>query len=148
MMSAEPVNGRGVAAVVDLWARRASEAVPSVAVRVHRSGSWTVVEVEGEMDVQVVALVADLVGVDTTRVVFDLQRVTFMDAAGLSAVGGSIRHRAMGAGGSVRLVAPSRSARRLLMLAGCARVFPAFDSLEEAMSAPLGTGSTRSARGR
>ncbi len=54
--------------------------------RLRRSAEWTVVEVEGEMDVQVIPLLADLVGSDTPRVVLDLHEVTFIDAQGLGSM--------------------------------------------------------------
>jgi hypothetical protein len=40
----------------------------------------------------------------------------------------------------VRLVAPSRSARRLLALTGCGHMFETFDSLDLAVSTPVDAG--------
>lgn len=140
-MNTQLVNGHGLATVTDLLTRPVGRAPWAVSVRAHphRSGLWTVVEVEGEMDVQIVALAADLLIGDTTCVVFDLHGVTFMDASGLSLMLQAQR-TAHTAGGSAFLVAPSRSVRRLLALTGCDRVFRTFDSLDEAMSAPVDTG--------
>jgi anti-anti-sigma factor len=70
--------------------------------------------------------------------VLDLHGVTFMDAKGLATLV-DIQRRARGAGGCVRLVAPSPSVRRVLKLTGCDHVFQTFDSLLPAMSAPLET---------
>jgi hypothetical protein len=75
-----------VPTVVDLGTRPAANAVPTVSVSRSRSGRWTIFEVEGEMDLQVVPLVADLSGLDGARVVFELHGVTFMDAGGLGAM--------------------------------------------------------------
>ena len=65
------------------------------------------------MDVQVIPLLADLVGSDTARVVLDLHEVTFMDAQGLGSIVDTHR-RLLAAGGCVRLVAPSSSVRKIL----------------------------------
>lgn len=134
-MNVQRVNGRP-ATVTDLRARGAGSGIASVSVRVDRSGHWTVVEVEGEMDVQLPPLVADLVDSDASRVVFDLRGVTFMDAGGLGTLIATQR-RALAVGGCVRLVAPSSSARRLLELTGCDRHFQTFDSLDQALSTGL-----------
>jgi anti-sigma B factor antagonist len=125
--------------VVDLTARRAGIVAPYVSVRLRRSGRWTIVEVEGEMNLQVPALVPDLLGINAMHVVFELRRVTFLDACGIGMMVESQR-RAREAGGCVRLVAPSRRVRKLLMLTGTDRVFLVFDSLGEAVSTPVDAG--------
>ena len=134
-MTAQRVSGLR-ATVTDFWPRDAGGAIPSVSVRVDRSGHWTVVEVEGEMDVQFPPLVADLVDGAASRVVFDLRGVTFMDAGGLGTLMETQRS-ALAGGGCVRLVAPSSSARRLLELTDCDRHFQTFDSLDQALSTGL-----------
>ena len=48
------------------------------------------------MDVQVIPLLADLVGSDTPRVVLDLHEVTFMDAQGLGSIVDTHRRAAGG----------------------------------------------------
>lgn len=137
-MSADRVNGRGSATVIDLQGRRGDDVGSSVSVRAHHSGCWTVLEVEGEMDIQALPLVADLVHGDVPRVVFELRRVTFMDASGLGMMV-DIQRTAQAGGGCVRLAAPSCSVRRVLALTGCDRVFPTFDSLLRALSTPIWT---------
>jgi stage II sporulation protein AA (anti-sigma F factor antagonist) len=134
-MSAEWLNGRGTALVTDLQARRAGGAGFSVSVRGHTAGSWTILEVEGEMDMSAFPLIPDLVGRDTSRIVLELRGVTFMDARGLGAMIEAQR-RAREAGGWVRLVAPSRSVRRVLMLTACDRIFLTFDTVDQALSTP------------
>ena len=61
----------------------------------------------------------------------DLRDVTFMDSAGLGALV-AIRKQARVFRGSFGVVAPSRQVRRLLELTSLDKVFPCFDSLEEA----------------
>lgn len=138
-MNAHQVNAHGLPGVIYLQARGESGADTSVSLSVDRAADWTVVEVEGEMDVQVIPLLADLVGGDATRVVLDLHGVSFMDAQGLGSMVDTHR-RALAAGGSVRLVAPSSSVRRLLALTGCDRMFRTFDSLDQAVTTPIDTG--------
>lgn len=135
-VDAQPANRRDVATVTELQARRTEGAVPTVSLHAHRSGHWTIVEVEGEADVQFVLRLRHLIGPDATHLVFALHQVTFMDAAGLGMIVETQR-LALRAGGCVRLVAPSSSARRLLMLTGCEGMFPTFDSLDQALSTPV-----------
>ena len=80
-------------------------------------------------------MLPELLGSNDAHVVFDLHGVTFMDACGLGVLVDTQRRAALG-GGRVCLVAPSVPARKLLTLAGSDHVFPTFDSLEAAVSAP------------
>jgi anti-anti-sigma factor len=138
-MNAHRAKDRESPSVVDLGARRAGDVAP-VSVRLRWSGPWTIVEVEGEMDLQVLALVPELLGNSATQVVFDLHGVTFMEACAIGMMV-DVRRRALASGGCVRLVTPSSRARKLLTLTRTDRVFLMFDSLEEAVSTPVDTGS-------
>lgn len=141
-VDAQPANRRDVAPVTGLQARRTEGAVPTVFLRTHRSGHWTIVEVEGEADIQFVLRLRQLIGPHDSHVVFALHQVTFMDAAGLGMIV-ETQHFALMAGGCVRLVAPSSSTRRLLKLTGCEGMFPTFDSLDQALSTPVDPGRGR-----
>jgi anti-anti-sigma factor len=101
-----------------------------------RSGPWTVIAVSGEMDIQVLELVPDVSESEAGRVVFDLSRVTFMDAAGFDAIM-RYQDKAHAAGGNTRLVAPSTAVRRILTMTGTTQMFATFGSLDAALSAPL-----------
>jgi anti-sigma B factor antagonist len=68
----------------------------------------------------------------------DLQGVDFIDACGLGLLLES-RRQAVAAGGCVRLVAPSRPVCRLLTLTGSYGAFTRFDSLPQAVTAPVKT---------
>ncbi len=138
-MNTQQVNSHGLPGVIYLQARGASDAETSVSLSVQRSDRWTVVQVEGEMDVQVIPMLADLLRSDATHIVLDLHEVTFMDVQGLGSMVDT-RRRVLDAGGCVRLVAPSSSVRRLLTMTGCDRMFRTFDSLEQAVTAPLDAG--------
>ena len=134
-MDTHRAHGRGSTPVIDVLAC-ADDPGSSLSVRARRSGRWTILEVEGEVDIQALPLVADLVGRDATRVVLELRRVTFMDASGVGMMV-DIHRRALEAGGCVRLAAPSTSVRRVLALTGCDAILPTFDSLPRAMSTPI-----------
>jgi anti-anti-sigma factor len=117
-------------------ARRSPNPAPGVSVVQHRSGPWTIVAVVGEMDIQVIDLMPVLSEGEAGRMVFDLRRVTFMDAAGFSAI---MRYqgKARDARGHTRLVAPSTSVRRILTMTGTTQMFATFGSVHAALSAPL-----------
>lgn len=114
----------------------AGSAAPNVSVSVRISGAWTIVAIAGEMDLLAVPLVRELVSADARHLVFELRQVTFMDGRGLDLLLNSQRS-ALRAGGCVRLAAPSRQVRRLLMLTGSNREFTTFASVDKAMSAPV-----------
>lgn len=131
--------------LLDFPTRPSRDPAPGVSVCRHRSGRWAVIVVAGEMDLQAVPLVHKLLASAASaasHVVFDLSAVTFMDASGLGVLldGHRLATRARGC---VRLVAPSDQTCRLLVLARCDRVFRAFDSVEEATSAPVPLGPAR-----
>lgn len=106
-----------------------------------RSGPWLVVAVAGELDLQAVPLLEAL-GDDPRFVALDMHGVTFMDCSGLHALVNA-RSRAVAAGGSVHVAAPSRQVVRLLRLTGLERAFPAFDTVSEATALPLDVNGAR-----
>ncbi len=122
--------------MVDLWARSTGHPTPSVSVFVYRSSGWAILEVEGEMDLLAVPAVSHAVDPAARHVVFDLRGVTFIDGCGLGILLDS-RWRAVRSGGEVRLVAPSRTTHRLLLLTGKDREFRQFDSVAAAVSSPF-----------
>ena len=142
-MSVHRVHGQGPTAVIDLPQQRGGDgaAPPSVSVQARRSGAWTILEVEGEMDIQALPLVADLLRGRVVGVVLELHAVTFMDASGLGMMV-DVQRRTRDAGGCLRLAAPSSSVRRVLVLTGCDRAFHTFDSLVRAVSTPMDLGGT------
>ncbi len=140
-MSAQRHNDPRLAPVSRLRPRRPGGADFCVSVRAHPAGRWTVLEVEGEMDIRAFPLIPDLVGKDAPRVLVELRRVSFMDARGLGAIVEAQR-RARSSGGYVRLVAPARCVRRILTLTGCDRRFLTFDTLDQAVAPPLGADPT------
>lgn len=106
-----------------------------VAVRRTRLGPWLLVVVEGEMDLRVVPVLADVRVGDPSRVVFDLSAVSFMDCSGVAALMYA-RKLARLRGGCVRVAAPSAPVRRVLALTATDRFFEEFDTVEAAVFAP------------
>ena len=131
-MSIDGVSGERWSAARDAGAARCRTCL---SVRVSVLGAWTIVAIVGEMDLLVVPLISGLVDADARHLVFELRQVTFMDGRGLDLLLRSQRD-ALKAGGCVRLVAPSRKVRRLLMLTGSNREFTTFESVDEATSVP------------
>lgn len=109
----------------------------ALSVRTRPSGAWSIVVVQGEMDVLAEPLVREVLADEATCVVFDLHAVTFLDASGLRVLLG-VRRRAVEVGGRVRLVAPSGPVRRLLALTGTDRLFLTLDTVEAAVTTPFG----------
>jgi anti-sigma B factor antagonist len=67
-------------------------------------------------------------------VIIDMRRVSFVDSTGLGVLIGA-RTRAGESGGSVSLVAPPQSVRRLLVGTQLQQSFPVFETLDDAVSA-------------
>ncbi|HET9422717.1 MAG TPA: STAS domain-containing protein [Nocardioides sp.] len=101
-------------------------------MRLTRAGRWQVVEIAGEMDLQVDPFL-DGVGADPCFVVFDLRAVTFMDCSSLRALE-NVQRRARAAGGSMRLAAVSTQVLRILALTRMDRAFPLFETVQAATS--------------
>lgn len=122
--------------------RRAVDAAPAdedrcpLTVSVREAGAWTVVTIAGEMDLRVTPLVRELVRAGCRRLVLDLSRVTFMDVGGLDLLVERQRE-ALGADGCLRLAAPSRHVRRVLVMTATNRTFTTCGSVHEAISRPV-----------
>jgi anti-anti-sigma factor len=117
--------------------RRAAVVAPSVSVHRFWFGSWAVLRVEGEMDVQAGPLVTELIGVEVSHVAIELDGVTFMDACGLGILL-DLRRR-VGDAGLIQLVAPSEPVRRLLTLTDAERLFPEIVTADRAVAVLLAT---------
>ena len=89
------------------------------------------------------------IGGDPCFVVFDLQGVTFMDCSSLRVIQNA-QHRALAAGGEVRLAAASEQVMRILTVTRLDGVFPTFDSVRDATSRGVNPSSdpTRRRSGR
>ena len=131
-------NADGTRLSPDVKTASAGTAGANVSLAVHVAGAWTIVAVSGEMDLLVVPLLGELVSADVRHVVFELRQVTFIDGRGIDLLLERQRD-ALRTGGCVRLVAPSRQVRRLLIVTGLSREFTMFETVDEAVSAPVPT---------
>lgn len=122
--------------IIDLAARRALSPTPVVSIRDRVVRQWTVVTVEGEMDIQAVAMLSEMEDRIGTHVVFCLRDVSFMDAAALGALT-KLRHQTLSRGGCLRLVAPSAPVLRLLLLTGMGSAFATYYRVSDALVAPV-----------
>jgi anti-anti-sigma factor len=129
-MNPDSAPRRGSVVHVDFLSGSWSPKQPSVVVRRTRSGRWLVLEIAGEMDLQAGPFLSDI-GDDPCFVVFDLHGVTFMDCSSLRVLQNA-QHRALAAGGAVRLAAPSEQVLRVLTLTRLDGAFPLFDSVRDA----------------
>ncbi|KQW53119.1 hypothetical protein ASC77_02125 [Nocardioides sp. Root1257] len=122
-----------LSAAVDLRAWSGADVVPSVDVHFFWLGSWTIVRVVGEMDIQARELIDRRLDGEVGHLVFELDGVTFMDACGLGVLLDRLR-RAREADGVVYLVAPSAPVLRLLELTDSARLFPPIVAADRAVA--------------
>ena len=99
-------------------------------------GSWPVLSVAGEVDIQTSPILQkhlqELLDQGKTSIVVDLAEVTFLDSTGLSVLVAGIK-RCQGAGGDMRIVSPQPNVRRVLEITGLTDVFHV-DAPDEAAS--------------
>jgi anti-sigma B factor antagonist len=101
------------------------------------SGSWTVFDVKGEVDLDTAPLLkanlAEAVRGGVKDIVVNLGLVEFLDSSGLGVLIGALK-RCKEAGGTLALAAPRRPVQKVLTITGLDKVFPIHDSVEEATS--------------
>ena len=112
------------------------EAALDIAVRSERG--YVIAAVTGEIDISTVGRLRErlfeLAEGGVQSLIVDLDRVTFIDSAGLGALVGTSR-RAAERGGSLRAVCTQQQTRKLLWLTGVDRRIPLEASLDEALAA-------------
>lgn len=108
-------------------------AIPTVLAHRYQSGCWRVIEAAGELDIQSVPCLRGLVAGDPTHVVFDVRRVTFLDASvlGMFAATRGNQGRAHGA---VRVTGASPQIRKMLAITRLDQVLTICESFDEAFS--------------
>jgi len=98
-------------------------------------GDRATIHIGGEIDLatcpRLQAVVVDLVDRGCHQLIVDLERVSFLDCAGIRVLVDA-RRRVQEHGGSVRLVRPRPLVRRVLALTRMTEVFPIDTSLGEA----------------
>lgn len=106
-----------------------------LSIRIYDRAGWSVVQIDGEFDLQSRPLRRRVINATGPWIVFDLQHVDFMDARGLSLLAAGLRH-AYRNGGSVRVAAAPQQVRKLLTITQMNQCIPAFSSLQEALASP------------
>ncbi|HKX76775.1 MAG TPA: STAS domain-containing protein [Acidimicrobiia bacterium] len=105
----------------------------SLHIEVSRQADWTVVKVDGEIDLatveQLESAVDQALRSGATQLVIDLTGVTFLDSTGLRALL-QTHGRMSDLGGSLALVLNGGPVERLLDIAGVAGTFAVYPSLE------------------
>jgi anti-sigma B factor antagonist len=106
-----------------------------LAITIRREGGVVIVAVTGEIDISTVTrlreCLLELAGSGGTLIV-DLNRVTFIDSAGLGALVGAAR-RAAAHGGSLHAVCARPQTRKLLWLTGVDRRIPLAATVDGAL---------------
>jgi anti-sigma B factor antagonist len=104
-------------------------------VTVRTEGSWTVLDVAGEVDLYTAPSLRErlvsVIDAGATRVLVNLAEVGFMDSSGLGVLVGGLKH-AKERGGELALVCVDGPVLKVLMITGLDKVFPIFDTLEAA----------------
>jgi anti-sigma B factor antagonist len=116
-------------------------------VRIERAGRVAVVDAHGELDAFSASALGDAfaeVAADD-RVLIDLSRVSFMDSTALGLVVKTV-NEITDRGGDLRLVLPTRSARRIFEITTLDRVLP-IEATRDAALRALEEGSARVADG-
>lgn len=107
-----------------------------MSVTSHSSGSTTVVEVSGEIDVYTAPALreelAEHIEADRTDLVVDLTRVDFMDSTGLGVLVGALK-RVRTYGGDLRLVIDSEKILQPFRITALTQVFTIHTTLGEAL---------------
>ena len=106
---------------------------PPNSARHYKRGSWLVIEPEGELDIVTVPLLRRFLDGSASQVVFDMSRVTFIDASFLDFLAQTVHNQTHGQR-TVRVARPSPQTRRLLELTALNELVPVFGSLEESLA--------------
>ena len=109
------------------------QSTPTWRVCSYQSGCWRVIEAVGELDIDASPLLHDVLEGTPAHVVFDLSRVTFVDATMLGIL--ATTHQTQDqAHGILRVAGPSPGVRRVLSMTRLDQTLSIFDSLEEALT--------------
>jgi anti-sigma B factor antagonist len=104
-------------------------------VESHEHGEWTVVEVQGEVDLytapQLREKLTGLTEGGRSRIAVDLSGVEFLDSTGLGVLIVGLK-RCRERDGSLALVGPREPVHKVLAITGLDKVFPIHDTVSQA----------------
>lgn len=108
-------------------------------LEVRKVDSYSVVDVEGEIDVYTAPKLREklieLVSEGSYDVVVNLEAVDFLDSTGLGVLVGALK-RVKAHDGSLSLVCTQDKILKIFKITGLTKVFPIHDSVEEAAGTP------------
>jgi len=117
------------------------------AIRIRHEPKYVLITLAGEVDFAVVASLSErmfTLAASGRPIVADLDRVSFIDAAGLGVLAGTSR-RAAAHGGSLHVVCARRQTRRLFRMTKLDRVIPLAGTITEALQLVFGLDATAAA---
>jgi anti-anti-sigma factor len=120
-----------------------SPADTSLTVTTAEGGAWAIVSVRGEIDVSTAGSLEDALRAclaSSGRVIIDLSGVRFMDSTGLNVLMRAQSGSSDEPAHVLRLAAVPERVSKLLRLTQLDQVFPVFDSVTAAETAPLAAG--------
>jgi anti-sigma B factor antagonist len=124
-------------ALGNLASRDKGVAIIDFAVDSRQEGSWTVVDVQGEVDMftapKLRERLVETVDQGHYQIVVNLQGVSFMDSTGLGTLVGGLK-RVKEHEGTLSLVCSSRPVLRVLSITGLNNVFPIHETVEQALA--------------
>lgn len=98
-------------------------------------GSWTVIDVKGEVDVYTAPKlrekIVDLVNQGSHQIVVNLEGVEFLDSTGLGVLVGGLK-RVKSHDGTLSLVCTKPKILKVFSITGLSKVFPIYDTVQEA----------------
>ncbi len=108
----------------------------SIDIRTENDGKLQIFILRGSLDLatspSVRAALIEATSAGKHEIVVDLTKLEFLDSTGLGALIGAHR-RALEHGGAVRLAIGSGQIARLLNITGLIRIFPAYETLDDAL---------------
>lgn len=117
------------------------ESSMSLHVGISARDVWTVLDLAGEVDMFSAPKLRDhlveVIDQGRTKIVLDLEDVSFMDSAGLGVLIGGLR-RVREHEGEIALVCTNRPVLRVLTITGLHNVFNLYGTVEEATKADKG----------
>jgi len=114
----------------------------ALGITVRREHGFAIASVAGEIDISTVGQLREHLfelADGGEQLIVDLERITFIDSAGLGALIGASR-RAAANGGSLQAICAGPQTRRLLWLTGVDRRIPLSDSLDGALASAGASG--------
>ena len=101
-----------------------------------KEGEWTVLEVGGEVDVYTAPKLrerlVELVSDGHYKIIVDMTKVEFLDSTGLGVLVGGLK-RVRSHDGSLALVCSQERILKIFRITGLTKVFPIYDTLDEAL---------------